>query len=173
MVREQANFSVINNSEITDLREILVSLASMKIDGVVLGFVQKGIIDTRIISALLHGHDQLKVTFHRAFEATNDPLESIRALQNFPQIDKILTNGGDTNWGAGSWEQRIERIQSWQQIAKPIDILVGGEVDCNSLKLLRKTEIREFHVGRSVRTPETTSGKIDTSKIEKMRFILD
>jgi copper homeostasis protein len=112
------------------------------------------------------------VTFHRAFEATNNPVETIEALQKFPQVDKILTNGGGTNWGASGWKKRIERLQLWQQIAAPINILVGGEVDLEALQLLVETELVEFHVGRAVRTPETTSGRIDPTKIEKMRRIL-
>ena len=190
MVREQANFSVSDDSEIANLRDILASLTALKVDGVVLGFIKEGIIDTCAIGKLLHGHNNLKVTFHRAFEATNNPVEAIEALRNFPQIDRILTNGGggeaggeaggdgangstNVSWGSTTWEQRIKRMHSWQQIAKPIDVLVGGEVDFNSLQLLKETELREFHVGRSARTPETTSGKIDTTKIEKMRITLD
>jgi copper homeostasis protein len=173
MIREQANFGVENDSEITALREILTSMTTMRIDGVVLGFIENGMIDTRTIGKVLQGHDQSKVTFHRAFEATNNPINAIEAMHRFPQIDKILTNGGGADWGSGTWEQRIERMQRWQKIATPIQILVGGAVDLNSLRLLKETELREFHLGRAVRTPETTAGKIDAAKIEQIRQFLD
>jgi copper homeostasis protein len=173
MVREQANFSLKDESEATSLREILASLTTLKIDGAVFGFIENELVDTKSIGRLLRGHEQLKLTFHRAFEAASNPFEAIKAMKEFPQIDKILTNGGGANWGAVSWTQRIERMQSWQQIASPITILVGGEVESNALEQMKTTELQEFHVGRSVRTPETTSGKVDPAKIRQMRQILD
>ena len=62
-------------------------------DGVVLGVLHNnGTVDEPLVAALIAAARPLRVTFHRAFDMTRDPIEALETLVALG-IDRVLTSG--------------------------------------------------------------------------------
>jgi copper homeostasis protein len=148
MIRESVGFQISGPAELERLCGSAQAFSELGVDGIVFGFLQESDVDLETTAAILECVPGVKVTFHHAFEATNDKTSLINKLKRFPQIDRILAHGGE-----GSWSEKIERLMQYQKIAAPeIGILVGGGLDKRIISEFRKvTELREFHVGSAAR----------------------
>jgi copper homeostasis protein len=151
--------------EVEILAQQAEDLAPLGIEGLVLGFLRNGQVDTASTLQVLSRAPNLKATFHRAFDETSDPLAEIRRLKEIRQIDRILTSGGD-----GPWETRVKRLQTCQQTAAPeIAILAGGGLDRIGIERLRsETQLREFHTGRAVRVPGEARGVVRAELVREL-----
>jgi len=151
--------------EVEGLCQEAEGLASLAIDGLVLGFLREGQVDVPTLCEVLSRAPNLRATFHRAFDETADPAAEIERLKRVPQVDRILTSGG-----VGSWNVKAERLRSYHQAATPkITILAGGGLDRLGIdQLLSETGLREFHTGRAVRVPETPFGKVQAQKVSQL-----
>ncbi len=145
------------------------AFAGSNIDGLVIGFVRHGALDAALLTRVLEAAPNVRATFHRAFEHVLDPLGTIQQLKQFPQIDRILTNGGD-----GSWQERTARLLQWQKAAAPeMKIVVGGGLTADRLsKLACQPTLTEFHVGRAARNPCSASGTVDPAHIASLKSVL-
>jgi copper homeostasis protein len=169
MIRETEQFTVIDESIIGKLCQSANAFAQLPIDGLVLGFVRDGQIDVELTNRVLSFAPHTRATFHHAFEELENPLSAIRDLKRCPKIDRILTYGG-----RGKWNMKIEMLAEYQLAAGPeITILAGGGLDKKIIEnICRETDVREFHVGRTVRNPSTIDGQIDSSLVSKIRAII-
>jgi copper homeostasis protein len=165
MIRETEEFTVTDRTIIEKLCQSARALSQLRTDGLVLGFVSDGRIDVELTNHVLSFAPYLKATFHHAFEELDNPLQAIRDLKRCPQIDRILTYGG-----RGKWDEKIEWLAEYQRAAAPeITILAGGGLDRQIIERIRReTDVREFHVGRTVRTPSTVDGKIKSSLVSEI-----
>ena len=68
MLREDDSYEVESEAEIERLCATATSLARLKIDGVVLGFLRGGEIDVQLTERVLSYAPTLRATFHHAFE---------------------------------------------------------------------------------------------------------
>jgi copper homeostasis protein len=148
MLRESDHHRVFEESQIEQLCAYAQELATLEIDGLVLGFLRDEQVDAEVTRRILSSAPGLKATFHHAFEQTRDPIESIEALKAIGQVDRILTAGGE-----GNWSQKIERLRSYERSASAeIAILAGGGLNAQRIQAIRaNTGINEFHVGRAAR----------------------
>jgi len=162
MIRETEEFTIIDESIIEKLCQSASVFAELPIDGLVLGFVRDNRIDVELTNRVLSVAPNIKATFHHAFEELDDPRRAIHDLKRCPQIDRILTDGGN-----GEWAQKIERLNEYRRDAAPeITILAGGGLDKEIIERIRReTNVREFHVGRTVRVPPATDGQIDSQLV--------
>ncbi len=160
MIRETEEFVITEESVIQRLCQSAAAFSQLPIDGLVLGFVRKGQVDVELTNQVLSFAPNLKATFHHAFEELDCPFDVIRDLKQCRQVDRILTFGGK-----GEWEQKIKRLDKYQQAAAPeITILAGGGLDKEIIENIKnKADIREFHVGRTVRRPPTVDGTVDST----------
>jgi len=148
MVRETADYKMHGPEDLARMREAAAAFGALRVDGLVVGFERAGESDLESVRAILEAAPRTRATFHRAFEALDDPIAAIESLRSLPQIDRILTNGGD-----GPWEEKAKRMEAWRQAAKPeIAILAGGGLDLVALqRLQRATGLTEFHIGTAAR----------------------
>jgi copper homeostasis protein len=170
MLRESEGYGVTGAAEAARLCGAARDFARLPVDGLVLGFSRGGEVDAELTSQLLSCAPKLKATFHHAFEECVDPFGAIAVLKKLPQIDRILTAGG-----GGEWRQRLERLAGYERATRPeISVLVGGGVDAAVIRMLRgATSIREFHVGRAVRLPQTTQGDVDATRVAELARLLE
>ena len=174
MVRETEAFEVYDESEKQRLCESAREFAEIGVDGLVMGFLKdewpNKSIDHELVARVLACVPNLKATFHRAVEDLADPLRAIAALKSHPQIDRILTSGGNE-----AWQEKVQRFAVWQQAAQPeIEMLVGGGTDAVAIKLLKTDSgIREFHVGRAVREGESITGRVLTKRVRELISLFD
>jgi copper homeostasis protein len=74
--------------------ESLDVLKQLPLDGFVFGVMKDDRIDRDAMSILLQHAYPLPVTFHKAIDLSADIAADIEWLNQFPQIDTILTSGG-------------------------------------------------------------------------------
>lgn len=166
MVRETADYRMHGADDLARMREAAAELAALGVDGLVVGFEKFGCADLDSVAAVLEAAPMTPATFHRAFEATRDPLAEIERIGGLPRIDRILTSGGE-----GSWEEKMGRLESWRAAAAPeIRILAGGGLDLERmLWLTRETRLTEFHLGTAVRE----QGVVRADLVRRMKEALE
>ena len=167
MVRESPSFSIRDDSELRELRRHAEEFSKLPIDGLVLGFIRNGGIDTYALERALESGGGSRATFHRAIEAAANPRDAIGELTHYAQIDRVLISGG-----TGPWEARIAFLEELQRMAGArLRILTGGGVDEEALALLATSELlQEFHVGSAARDP---SRQVSSARVSRLRKILD
>ncbi len=165
MLRASEDHQLDDEREIGALLENAAKLASLPIDGLVLGFRRGSVPDLSLTARVLAAAPNHAATFHHAFEELSDPIEAIAQLKRLPQIDRILTYGGP-----GAWTSKTATLQSYVAAAAPeIRILAGGGVDEPAIRLLRReTHVEEFHAGRAARLPATAEGKVSRAHVRNL-----
>ena len=175
MLRDRAGFSLnqktkaTGNAELESLKGKAREFAALNVEGLVIGHVKNGELDLTTLEEIIKAAPKMRVTVHHAIEATSDPQAALRALRNFPNVDRALVSGG-----AGSLEQRIQRLVQYRDALGPDrSLIAGGNFTLDMLKILRdSTGIRIFHLGRAVRTPEESDGDVDSKKVSRAASLL-
>jgi copper homeostasis protein len=167
MLRETPNFAINGTGELNILRTQAARISQMPIDGFVLGFLNGGVIDARSLGLMLDATGNHPVTFHRAIEDVADQAAAIDELKAFPQIDRVLANGGP-----GPWTAKLTALECLQKQAAPhIKVIAGGGLDEHALRLLSQSPLlNEFHVGRAARNEH---GAVVSTRVAALRRILD
>ncbi len=166
MLRETGTMFLKNDAELDVLCQNAAELNSLRIEGMVAGFIRGDAVDCNTMLAIGRAAPDLKITFHRAFDDLSDPFQAIRTLKTMPQVDRILTIGGK-----GSWPEQKLRLHHWQQAAAPeITILAGAGLLLPVITDLRSDSlISEVHVGRAARIPQETSGQVSRLKVAQIK----
>jgi copper homeostasis protein len=166
MVRETDSMEIADAAEELRLQRAIQHLSAYPIDGLVLGFVKDGQIDSGTLMNLLPYDLNCHVTFHRAFDEAGDPASAIKALKQFRQIDRILTTGGK-----GSWATRRARLDHWQSLSAPeIQMLFSVGRDTSQLSELHESSRRyEVHVGRAARIAHVNGGAVSESYVAALK----
>jgi copper homeostasis protein len=113
-------------------------------DGFVFGALTEDEIDQENCKKVIANCGNLPVTFHRAFDMTNDKKlqENIRIISEMG-FSRILTSGLEPDA-----EKGIERIKKIVKYAKEcnIEVVPGAGITLdNCEEILRETECKEFH----------------------------
>ena len=170
MVRETDGFELTGPAELDALRRAIETFAELGVDGIVVGYVRGGRLDVETLRELLSAAPAIRATLHRAFDAVADQRTAIADARSLPQIDRILTSGGE-----GSAPDRCRRLREYAAIASPdITILAGGGVDEVALRALAGDGcVREAHVGRAARADGRRSGAVSADRVRRLREIVD
>lgn len=170
MLRDRPDFSAGDNAELESLKRKAIEFSALNlgahaggcVDGLVAGHIQNGNLDWAALEEVISVAPNLRVTVHHAIEATHDPFETLRNLHKFPSVDRALVSGG-----AGSLAARIERLVRMRGAIGPErSLIAGGNLAMHMLAPIREaTGIRIFHLGRAVRTPEESRGRVDGEKV--------
>jgi copper homeostasis protein len=169
MLRENASMSICGHEEINTLQTSARALAQLPIDGLVLGFINDGVLDLTATKEVLAAAPNCRATFHRAFDNLRQPLRALHELRQLPQIDRVLTSGGE-----GSWAERKARLLALRSAAAPqIKIILAAGLYASSLADNSKdlSDI-EVHVGRAARLPQVTSGSVKRSQVAALKRLL-
>ena len=100
-------------------------------DGIVIGVLNRkdNSVDTTSLSYLMEEclKKNLQVTFHRAFDATPNPIETLELLIDFG-INRVLTSG--TEWGQSKTALHgIEKLKQIVEISRnKIEVVIGGGI---------------------------------------------
>jgi copper homeostasis protein len=169
MLREYPTMSVDSEDEMRRLQLAAKHFAQLPVDGIVMGFVRNGSVDTCALDAIFSVAPDSRFTFHRAFEELADAEAGIRQLKQFKPIDRILTGGGDDDWA-----RRKARLIACQVAADPeISILVGAGLSPDvPLGFAQTPELREIHIGRAARARHSVRGPVKREAVRQLRNLL-
>lgn len=168
MVRESDGFGITGPEELRALQRTMGILADLGVDGAVVGFARDGRLDFDRIRAVLSAAPRLSVTLHRAFDTVADPLAALDQVLLVPQIDRILTSGGD-----GDWPARCRRFKEYATRAgSRITFLPGGGIDDQALVALAASKcVSEAHVGKAAREPQVATAPVSETRVHLLKTI--
>lgn len=165
MVRGNAGYAT-TPDELRTLRRAAADFAGAGVDGIVVGFAIDGVPSFDDLAGVLAAAPGTKATFHRAFDSLRDPSGAIEALAAIPQVDRILTSGGE-----GTAAERARRLRAYSARAGGrLTIIAGGGVDEEALALFARTGcVREAHVGRAAREDGTQDGAVSAARVRGLK----
>jgi copper homeostasis protein len=162
------DFALRSKRQLEDLKSHAKALFPLKIDGLLTGYSRDGALDLETLREIIEAAPETHYTIHNVIEFTHDPLAALRSLREIPQVDRAMVTCGE-----GSLEERMSRIPAYEAALGPNRRLVLGGLQLEMLSTLRRhTNIRTFHLGVAVRTPQTASGKVDQAKVKKAQDLV-
>jgi len=167
-VEFQLDFALRSRKQLDELKSQARALSRLKIDGLLTGYSRNGALDLQTLREIIGAAPATHYTIHNVIEFARDPLAALRSLHGFPQVDRAMVT-----CGRGSLAERMRRIPAYEAALGPNRRIVLGGLGLDMLSTLRRhTNIRTFHLGTAVRTPQTASGKVDRAKVEKAHELL-
>lgn len=188
MIRPRGGDFLYSSYEFYAMKRDIIQCQRLSVDGVVFGILNAdGTLDKKRCKELIDRARPLKVTCHRAFDMTRDPMEALEDCIE-AGFDRILTSG-----------QRLKAVEGIELIARlkekagdRISIMAGsGITEDNAKDIVTKTRVNEIHFSAltilesemTYRNPHITgmgsSGNaefmlrsVDAEKIKKIRNIV-
>ena len=146
MIRPRAGDFCYGDAEFDVMRRDLGLLKRLGADLFVFGLLQPdGTVDRARTAELIALARPLPVTFHRAFDLTNDPRAALETLVELG-VERVLTSGQEKSVLEG-----LELVTELVRLAGKRLIVVpgGGITERNLPRILRESGAREFHVSAS------------------------
>jgi copper homeostasis protein len=142
MVRPRGGDFCYSDIEFAVMREDLLAAKGLGADGVVFGLLQPdGRVDRERTADLIALARPLPVTFHRAFDVTRDPFESLDTLIALG-VDRVLTSGQEPSVLEGL-DLVVELVR---RAAGRIIVMPGGGITERTMgKVAAASGARELH----------------------------
>lgn len=146
MVRPRAGDFCYSDFEFEVMRRDLMELKQRGADMFVFGLLAtNGDVDVVRTAELVALARPLPVTFHRAFDLARDPFASLETLIQLG-LERVLTSGQE--------KSVLEGLELLTQLVKAagdrITVVPGGGITERNLpRILRESNVREFHVSAS------------------------
>lgn len=144
IVRPRPGDFCYSDTEFDSMQRDIELAKSEGVDGVVLGILERqGTVDVRRTRQLIELARPLSVTFHRAFDMSED---LFRALEDVcaTGADRLLTSGGEQECLQG-----MDTVARLVEAARGrIKIMAGGRIGIeNAPAIVERTGVGEIHVG--------------------------
>lgn len=148
MVRPRAGNFVYSEEEIGEMKLEIDLAKKAGASGIVFGLLTSdNKIDIKNTQILADYAVPLPVTFHKAIDELENPVEGVIELLKIENIKRILTSGGKPT----AWEGQETIRKMIQTAGDKIIILVAGKVLDSNVEEIRKiTGVRELHGRRIV-----------------------
>lgn len=126
------------------MMESILQFKCLSIDGIVIGLLKNHRIDQQGMLQLIEAAFPLKITFHKAIDLSVDVDADIQWLNQFSQIDTILTSGGAI--------RAIEGVQQMQRMKSMFkgQIMAAGKITPDVLPSLHKQLALQWYHGRAI-----------------------
>ncbi|WP_214860729.1 copper homeostasis protein CutC [Exiguobacterium sp. s161] len=133
--------------------------------GIVVGsLTADGRVDEGFLGRIIKHKGELSLTFHRAIDSSRDIFEAAEVLADFPEVDRILTSGGQATALEGK-----ETIARLIEDHPDLIILPGSGITLeNAEALIEATKASELHVGSAV----LQDGIIQKERVEALTRLL-
>lgn len=170
MIRPHAKSFIYTNDELNVMKEDILIAKHLKSNGVVLGVLDKNnTICENSLYKLLEICEDMDVTFHRAIDELADPVNGIKVLAKYSQINTVLTSGGK--------EDILDNLSIIKQMianAGAIRVLVGGGLNFKNIeRIITETTAPEYHFGTAIRENNSSCGEINEEKLASLVKIVN
>jgi copper homeostasis protein len=142
MIRPRGGDFLYSNEEYHAMRKDIEMCKKLSVDGVVLGALKSdGTIDKERCKKFIALAKPMKVTCHRAFDMTNDPLQALEDCIE-AGFDRILTSGRQ--------DQAIKGVDLISTLVKRangrITVMPGSGINENTVaEIISRTSVNEIH----------------------------
>lgn len=143
IVRPRGGGFVYTHDEMGVMRLDIEAARMLGADGVVVGVLTRDAkVDAEQLRTLVAAAGELPVTFHRAFDLTQDRDQALETLMH-AHVRRVLTSGG-----APSALEGVEAIGALvKRAAGQIDVMAGGGVREETVQeIVHRSGVREVHV---------------------------
>ncbi|KAI9140277.1 copper homeostasis CutC domain-containing protein [Paraphysoderma sedebokerense] len=147
MIRPRGGDFCYSDFEYEVMKEDIKIAKSVGCDGVVFGILKPdGTVDVDRTKELVQLAKPMLVTFHRAFDMTQDPVQAFHSLVQIDGIDRILSSGQSPTVLEGL--PTLTELQSIAESAsRPIIILPGGGITLKTLpRIIKEMHPKEVHM---------------------------
>jgi copper homeostasis protein len=166
MIRPHSRSFHYSAEDLILMQKNIAAVKRLGAKGVVFGTLRVGgEIDEYSLQTLLDKTEGMDVTFHRAFDHTIDLEKSLELLMRYPQVNRILTSGGESDVN-----HAIDRINRLVELSAGthVIILAGGGLNLTTLcSFLKRTCVREIHMGTGVRSQGKATHNIELRKLKE------
>lgn len=148
MIRPRAGDFIYNEQEIKQMRTEIASAKKLGASGLVFGaLTSENKIDKIAIEHLTKAAYPLPVTFHKAIDVMDNPVDGISELLEIDGITRVLTSGGKPTAFEG-----VKKLKEMISVSKgEITIIAAGKVtDLNRDEIAVLTGAAELHGKRIV-----------------------
>lgn len=165
IIRPHSKSFVYRDEEIEMMKQDIRMAKELGANGVVIGALnEQNQICEQSLNRLLEAAKGLEVTFHRAIDELEHPVEGVKILSNYKSISRILTSGGK-----GSLSKNKEIIRNMILHSGHIKILVGGGLNFeNVTEIMQVTNAPEYHFGTVVREERSPFKNISEDLLKKL-----
>lgn len=185
LIRPRVGNFQYTSREVAEMTRSISLCKESGVEGVVLGcLTDQYEVDREVMTDLVDAAKGMDITFHRAFDLTQDPYKSLEVITDL-QFDRILTSGQQIRVTGG-----IEIVKDLVQMAEgKISIMPGAGVNqFNAKKIILETGCHEIHASakkerRSIVKPSLVAmmgggplSKIwetDTEEVRAIRTAID
>jgi copper homeostasis protein len=157
LIRPRAGDFVYSEPEVAVMRHDIEFAKVLGAAGVVLGALTPAAeINRELTAELVALARPLRVTFHKAFDQTHEPLEALDILIALG-VERVLTSGSRPTAFEG-----IENLANLVDRARDkIAVMAGGRLSTGNLEnIIRQSRVNEVHLGSAA--SQTTLGTMDT-----------
>lgn len=165
LVRPHSKSFVYSKSDEETIITDIDLIRELGVAGIVVGsLTADGRVDEGFLGRIIKHKGELSLTFHRAIDSSRDILEAAEVLADFPEVDRILTSGGQATALEGK-----ETIARLIEDHPDLIILPGSGITLeNAETLLKATKASELHVGSAV----LQDGIIQKERVEALTRLL-
>lgn len=161
MIRPHANSFVYNEEDVETILADVGLCRELGAEGIVFGaLTNDGRIDEALLGEVIKHKGEMALTFHRAIDDAVDLMDAITILNDFLEVDHVLTSGGNATALDG-----IERLSAMQEVAE-MNVLPGAGITADNVaQLIERLGVDFVHVGSGVRT----DGQLDEQKFNAIK----
>ena len=143
MIRPRGGDFIYSDSEVDKMKSDIRYCKSIGVEEVVLGALNEdGEVDNRLTQRLAKLAFPMKVTFHKAIDAVNNFMSSLKALSTMENIDSVLTSGTKENALSG---KKYIKLAS-KEFSGLLNIIAAGSITNRNLKEIHsELKMKEYH----------------------------
>ena len=143
MIRPRGGDFIYSDSEVDRMKSDIKYCKSIGVEEVVLGALNEdGEVDNRLTQRLAKLAFPMKVTFHKAIDAVNNFMSSLKTLSTMENIDSVLTSGTKEN--ALSGKEYIKLAS--KEFSGLLNIIAAGSITNQNLKEIHsELNMKEYH----------------------------
>jgi len=143
MIRPRGGDFIYSDSEVDKMKSDIRYCKSIGVEEVVLGALNEdGEVDNRLTQRLAKLAFPMKVTFHKAIDAVNNFMSSLKTLSTMENIDSVLTSGTKEN--ALSGKEYIKLAS--KEFSGLLNIIAAGSITSQNLKEIHsELNMKEYH----------------------------
>lgn len=161
MIRPHADSFVYDEEDEETILADIGLCRELGADGIVFGaLTSEGRIDEALLGEVIKHKGKMVLTFHRAIDDAADLMDAITVLNDFPEVDHVLTSGGQATALEG-----IDRLSAMHEVAE-MNVLPGAGITADNVaQLIDRLGVDFVHVGNGVRT----EGRLDKHKFKAIK----
>ncbi|PFA64019.1 copper homeostasis protein CutC [Bacillus sp. AFS015802] len=169
MLRPHSKSFSYGRTGLMEMMNQLETFHQIGVQGIVFGALTvDGELDQDALRKVVKAAGKQSVTFHRAIDASNDPVALYKTLcRTDLKIDRVLTSGGQESVSEGVGI--IKKMQDVEAVSGPV-IMPGSGLTLENIEGIHRTlHAKEYHFGSGVRMNGSYESGIDPVKVKAVK----